>query len=60
MDGIISEGGLLQFAYNEEQYGYRFWDDSPKEVLMWLKKYLVDDVKKFNDVVIDVEGVKKT
>lgn len=59
LDGVICEGGRSQFTDNEEQYGYRFWDDEPEETLMWLKKHLVDKIEKFDNVIIDVEGVKE-
>jgi len=45
-----------------EQFGWRLWDDPPKELVSWLKKHLVGDMahkhRKYDRIDIDVEGVE--
>jgi hypothetical protein len=45
-----------------EAFGWRMWNDPPREIVTWLKKHLVSDManknKKYDRIDIDVEGVE--
>jgi hypothetical protein len=59
LDSIdYDEHGDFDDRKDLESFGYRFWWDSPRDIVRFLEKHLVKNIGLYDRVDIDVEGVK--